>query len=237
MNQAYKIQQDTLKLFQGETTRILSQVEIDNLNIYKGLVINSMESLLAKVFSEIYQFYKEEWREITQDYFQLFPCKSPIYSQSCKNFPEFLASAFFKKKYHSNNYFEELALFKWLDLEVYNQVEEKRLENSFIQNYKIMNTNFNIPLIINYVSSSIDLNKVDDMEIEKNYILIFRLKLKNQTLILNKMTYEFIQELEKNKDLNNIKSYFINKYNSKTENITQQVEILIKYLLKSEIIL
>lgn len=237
MSSVFEIQQDTLKLFQGKPTKHLSQNEINNLNIYKGLVINSMEGLLAKIFSEIYQFHKEEWRKITQDYLELFPSKSPIYNQLCKDFPQYLQTKSFKDTYAKNNYFHEVALYKWLDLKVYNSKAKAPLKNGFTQNYKLYESNFNIPLIINYLNSKQEVNKDDDMEINKNYIFVYRVDSETKTLVLNSISKLFIEKLEANLSLEAIKSDFIKEYSSQSKDIVSDIEALINYLKNMRILL
>ena len=237
MTQTYEIQQDILRLFQGKPTKILAQKEIDNLNLYKGLVINSMESLLTKIFSEIYMFYKQEWREITKDYLEHYPSKSAIYNLLCKDFPEFLKSSFFNDKYGSNNYFHEIALYKWLDLELYNSTAQQHLSNGFIQNYTLYESNFNIPLIINYLHSGQEIDKNDDIELEKNYIFIYRSLSETKTLVINKITKEFIEELEANKPLQAVRSLFIDRYQDQSTNIELEINTLIDYLKNMKILL
>ena len=210
MPSTYEIQQDTLKLFQGKATSILNQEEKNNLNIYKGLVLSNLESLLAKIYSEIYEFHKDKWREISQDYFERHACISPIYNKLCQKFSEYLESDFFIEKYGSNNYFAELAKYKWFDLEIYNCKEKPRLKNGFIQNYCVFNAKFNLPLIVNYLKSDQEISKDDDMEEEVTCLFIYRSEYQSRTLILNSITKEFIEELDQGKDLTNIKESFTN---------------------------
>ena len=127
MTSLYDLQQDTLALFQGRETQFLNDTEINNLKIYKGLVINNMDALLAKIFKEIHAFLEPQWRDITLDYLERYPSQSAIYSQLLREFPDFVASDFFKEKYADNNYFAELAKYKWLDLKSYNSTNKEAL--------------------------------------------------------------------------------------------------------------
>jgi hypothetical protein len=235
MTQAYAQQQEILKLFQATVVNSLTEEEIKDLSIYKSLVIDSMYNLLAKIFSEIYEIHKDQWQEITQDYLEHCPSKSPIYNRLCADFPEFISSDFFKEKYSSSNFLSDLAKFKWLDLEVYNQKEKTRLTNGFIQNYVYFESKFNISLIQNYLKEEkIAIN--EDIEVTPTKFFIYRADMDSRVLILNEMTALFISMLEENLELREIKKQFLIQ-NREIENLEEQVDSLIDYLKKMKILL
>ena len=237
MTSLYELQQDTLALFQGKKTQFLNETEINNLNIYKGLVINNMESLLSKIFKEIHSFLEPQWRDITLDYLQRHPSKSAIYNQLLKEFPDFVASDFFKEKYADNNYFAELAKYRWLDLKTYNSRNKKVLDNGFIQDFTLYETNFNVPLIIDYINAGNELDKNDDIEEEKSNIFIYRHDFNTKTLVINDLTRSFLDELNKNKVPEEIKNSFRENYQGKFANLDEQIDRLLEYLKNMKILL
>lgn len=238
MTSAYEIQQATLELFQGNEQKLLSQKEQDSLNIYKGLVVSSMEGLTAKLFKEIYAFYTQEWREICLDYLERFPSRSAVYYKLCEQFPDFIQSEFFREKYHSNNYFHQLAQYKWFDLLIYNERQKENLENGLIQNFHIMQSDFNIPAIIAYLETKPEgLSLHDDMEETPCYLLIYRAGEETKTLVLNEFTKDFIESLNSSKSLDAVVQDFVKAHQSKIQNIEMQILELVNYLKKMKMLL
>ncbi len=237
MTKLYEKQKEILKLFQGEANPNLHKSEIDSLNLYKGLVISSAESLLAKIFKEIHQFYENQWQEIIMDYIERYSSQSPIYNKLCKDFPEFLASEFFDKKYGSNNYFASLALFKWLDLDLYNSKAKAPLKNGLIQDFVILETDFNMPGLINFLNSGEKINKDDNIERSPCTILIFRDGSQTKNLILNSLSKEFIEELKLDKSLDQTKALFLEKYSKDFNDLDKNIDALLSYLKKMKILL
>lgn len=238
MSSVIELQEDILRLFCGQETKVLSAQEKQNLLVYKGLAISAAENMLAKIFKEIHAFYKDSWRQIIMDYLEHFPSRSPIYSELAQDFASFLDSDFFKNKYPSNNYLAQVATYKWLDLKIHHQPQKKALANGLIQNYQVFRSKFNIPLLLEYLNSKqYEIVLTDDIEEQESVFFIYRYGLTTKICHLNAMTLLFIEKLQTNLELEQVEQEFILQYQSSCADIEQEVKKLVNYLKNMKILL
>lgn len=177
------IQNEISKYFRGKeiNPEILSKETLDELAIYKSLVINSMRDYIEKVFNCSYLILEERFQEVIQDYLELYPSKSPIFFQLAKDFPTFIASDFFQSKYNPTNFLAELALYEWSEIEVQNS------ENIFPADigqlnlnpiHRILDLKYPISQIKALIqnSSKEDLNELRSANVEEEHerLIIFR---------------------------------------------------------------
>ncbi len=194
------IQTEILKYFQGKETNpdVLSRETLDELAIYKSLVINSMKDYIEKVFQCSYLLLQKDFQEIIQDYLELYPSKSPIFFLLAKDFPTFIASDFFQNKYNPPNFLAELALYEWSEVEVQNSanrpVAKVKLEQKQVSHkdlfqeettslqlnpvYRILNLKYPISQIKVLIknSSEADLHELRNANVEEEgeKLIIFR---------------------------------------------------------------
>ena len=123
----YEAQQEIKKLFLGKEvdSSILSDSVCEELKIYKSLVLSSIQSLLKNIYPLCYKFLETKWSDITLLYIEIYPSDSAVFNHAAKDFPEFLNSEHFKAKFPelTEPYLAELALYEWLELEIYHYEE------------------------------------------------------------------------------------------------------------------
>jgi len=119
------LQKEILEYFQGKGSdfKLLNNSALDELAIYKSLTINAFEEYLENLFPCTYTILQERILEVAQDYLERYKISSAIYYQSAKEFPTFIKSDFFQKKYDAPNYLYELALVEWTEIEVRNSAQ------------------------------------------------------------------------------------------------------------------
>lgn len=135
----YEAQQEIKKLFLGKEVdpSILSDSVCEELKIYKSLVLSSIQSLLKNIYPLCYKFLETKWSDITLLYIETYPSDSAVFNHAAKDFPEFLNSEPFKAKFSglTEPYLAELALYEWLELEIYHyeEMEEHNSELSLVE--------------------------------------------------------------------------------------------------------
>ncbi len=177
------IQTEILKYFQGKetNTEVLSKETLDELAIYKSLVINSMKDYIEKVFNCSYLLIQEDFQQIIQDYLELYPSKSPMFFLLAKDFPTFIASDFFQNKYNPANFLAELALYEWSEVEIQNSANIFPKESSGLSLnpvHRILDLKYPISQIKQLIqnSSEDDLNELRNANVEEEgeKLIIFR---------------------------------------------------------------
>lgn len=175
----YKIQQEILNYFKGKEVdqSILNNSSIDDLGIYKSLVINAMEDFMTKVFQHSFMMINGDSIEIVKDYLELYPSKSPLFFRLAEDFPNFIKSEFFISKYQPTNFLAELSLYEWTEVEVNNSpnLEAKTSVNPI---HKILRLNFPISkikaLLTEASEDEIMELKNSDVDLETEIVIIFR---------------------------------------------------------------
>lgn len=190
-----ELQQEILNYYQAKPVEesILSKDAQDDIGIYKSLVILNIENFLQKIFSNTYAILvrdpkgmttrdpngmtekdpsemtvQNQWRAICTEFLEQFPSKSPIYYKLAENFPQFIASDFFKTKYTVPNYVSELAEFEWSKLEIIN--------SSKTPAYKLLELRFPITKLITLLSEEENIAELQESDIdeENENLLIYR---------------------------------------------------------------
>lgn len=198
----YDLQQQILNYFQGMVKdSTLSTQTIEELGIYKSLVISSMEDFIEKVFPATHKILELKFREVIKDYLENCPSRSPIFYRLAEDFPNFLDSEFFKKKYDPPNYLAELAMCEWTEVEINNSanLEPKSRLNPV---HKVLRLRFPITklrhLILESAEEEIEELKSSDIDEEEELLMIFRddESCKTRFFALSDASIEVIQGFE-----------------------------------------
>lgn len=132
----YEAQQEIKKLFTGKAVNyeVLSKEACEEIAIYKSLVLSSIKSLLTSIYPLSYKFLGEFWNDLVLGYIEDYPSDSAVFNRAAAKFPEYLAAEKTKSKFSYPAYLAELALYEWLELEIYHYAEE--LEDSSSEGLK-----------------------------------------------------------------------------------------------------
>ncbi len=175
-----QIQKEILNYYRAEPvdSSVLNQAAQDDIGIYKSLVVGGMESFLKKTFKHCHQILDLDWYQISCEYLEQYPSKSPIYYMLAKDFPEFLKNTSLSE-YKTPNYISELALVEWTQLEITNCSKDNP--------YKVLELKFPISKIISLISDSESLQelKESNLEEENENLLIYREEKSNKVKILS----------------------------------------------------
>ncbi len=114
----------------------LSKQAINELSIYKSLVISSTGDLLESVYPLCKQVPEKDWDNIVIQYLETYPSSSPVFNRAAERFPEFL-----RANKHTD-WLCELAEYEWAELAV--EIEPVNSTN----NFRLLNFKYPISEII-----------------------------------------------------------------------------------------
>ncbi len=100
-----------------KSAKRLPEKAIKRLKVYRDLVKGSFNELLKKIYPNVYKLTKKEWKAILSKYIEAFPPASPMLGKVGEKFPFFLSKQ--KKLLKKYPFITELALYEWLELEIY----------------------------------------------------------------------------------------------------------------------
>jgi hypothetical protein len=128
ISQLASIQLEIKNYWQGKETN-LSKQAINELSIYKSLVISSIGDLLESVYPLCKQVLEKDWDNIIIQYLENYPSSSPVFNRAAERFPEFL-----RENKHPD-WLCELAEYEWAELAV--EIEPVNSANNFrLLNFK-----------------------------------------------------------------------------------------------------
>ena len=115
---------------------ILNPSAINELSIYKSLIISAIGDLLESVYPLSKQVI-EDWDNIVIQYTETYPSQSPVFNRAAESFPEFLRAS------KQPDWLCELAQYEWAELAV--EIEPVNAAN----NFKILSFKYPISQIVN----------------------------------------------------------------------------------------
>jgi len=240
-----KTQEQILNYFfarESVDQKVLSLEVQDELAIYKSLIITSLEELLEKIYPFCTKVIREQFREIVLDYFQQCPCKSAIYIELAKDFASFLASEFFRNKYHYPSYLAQLAEYEWIEVELFNKEDAsstKSLQLNPISQLKSFQ--YPITAIINFIKETEDQQELASTDVEPEEEAIFIYRDPESLLIrffqLPVSAYFIIERLKQNQDLEKIFQDYCRSFSISTDDTTKTAYLqMIENLKKNKIL-
>jgi hypothetical protein len=246
MSRLFQIQQEILNHFLNGSKdyKFLDSNTLEELDIYKSLVLNSAEKFLASGFEHSYKLLKPQWREIINFYLENFPSHSPIYFMIGKNFPEFIKSELFKKNFSYPGYLWELAELEWTKIELLNSNQDQKNQSSILNPvYKILSFNYPITQIIAYLADediSLEDKITTEIETDSENLFIYRdsESLQIKTFLLSESVIEVIKYLEQGLSPEEITGLLCNTENSgQISQIQKELFYLLENLKKLNILI
>ncbi len=137
-----KIQLEIKNYWQGKEPK-LSKQAINELSIYKSLVISSIGDLLESVYPLSKQVIGSDWDNIVIQYLETYPSSSPVFNRAAEHFPKFL-----RANKHPD-WLCELAQYEWAELAV--EIEPVNSAN----NFRLLNFKYPISKILTNADKTI----------------------------------------------------------------------------------
>jgi|GEM_PF-7062946 len=246
MSKLYQVQQEILNYLLNRSTdfKLLSKDSRDELDIYKSLILNSAEKLLASGFQHSHILLKSQWRDIIKLYLENFPSYSPIYFMISKNFTEFIKSDLFQKNFSYPDYLGELVELEWTKIELLNSNEDQKNKSSILNPvYKILKFNYPITSIIAYLADttiSLEDKVTTEVEADSENLFVYRdtASLQIKTFLLSESVIEVIKYLEQGLSPEEITGLLCNTENSgQISQIQQELFYLLENLKKLNILI
>lgn len=224
--------------------RELPKKALDRIATYRDLVHNSFDSLMTNIYPNVYEYLRKDWKKTICDYIEKYPPNSPILNKVGLYFPEYLSKR--KDLLKSSPFISELALYDWVELEIYDKEEPavngiKIKKNLFRLNpvHMICRFEYPIPEIVQNIEEGFLLKRVNK---QKTFVFIYR---DPQTLGVRFMELSpgaliYIELLEKdfsNKDIvwALAKHYDVDYNNMKQ--FSKEIDSVIKTLKEKKVIL
>lgn len=221
---------------QKNILKLLPKKAINKLPKYRDLVKTSFHSTISNIYPNTKILLKKDWTKLLNEYIERFPPKSPILIRVAEDFPKFLSTK--KDTLKKYPFIVGLALYEWLEVEVYEMEEKQR--NGFLLNpyHAICTFEYPIPEIIDKIETNKNTRNISK---EKTNILIYRDPddLSVRFFELSEGTLKYIEYLKKE---NNDKKAFerlIKKYDIQKENLDtfkKNIDDMILVLKKNRIL-
>ena len=229
MAKLYKIQEEIKKYFMGKkvNTRIINQEHLKELSIYKSLAIDSLNSMMRKVYPLCFKILVEDWDELIHAYYEKFPSNSSVYNQAAKNFSVFLKNWDFKWKYRNRYYpkwLHELAEYEWVEIDLYNHYRDSFADMSskdlkggslmrLTKAHKVYRFDYPISKIVEHLSSDRSVYNLSYFKKSKEKLLIFRDRLdKIRYFLLSDGSYYLIDKLRTGTNIEDLYDKFHRKF-------------------------
>lgn len=228
---------------QIKTKLQIPQKIIERIKIYRELVRNSLKDVVSNIYPYTRKVLKNKWNKLLPAYLEAYPPTSPILNRVAEHFPTYLLKQ--KNILKRYPFISELALYEWLELEVYekeNINDKKKIKNGFCLNpaHTIPRFQYPVPQIIEIIKSK-KLTKLAEVTKQPTNVLIYRdpktLTVRFFELSLATSTYLKLVEkgFEKSKALNLlVKQYKIDKNGLKP--FVSKFDGMVKVLEKSKIL-
>ena len=149
----------------------LPKAALQKIKVYRYLVKNSFTDLITKIYPGTYKLLHKSWKTLISKYIEAYPPSSPILNKVAENFPFFLAEQ--KKIIKKYPFMHELALYEWLEVEVYERVGDTTGGRSGDLNpiHEICKFEYPIPEIVEKIESNKPMGKVSKQPVN---VLIYR---------------------------------------------------------------
>lgn len=95
----------------------LSKGVINKIKIYRDLVNHSLRGVVTSIYPLTKYILKKDWSRLVNKYLEVYPHSSPILNRVAKDFPKYLSKQ--ESIVSKYPFVYELALYEWLELEVY----------------------------------------------------------------------------------------------------------------------
>lgn len=102
---------------QIKTKLQIPQKIIERIKIYRELVRNSLSDVISNIYPYTREILKNEWNKLLPAYLEAYPPTSPILNRVAERFSDYLSKQ--KNILKRYPFISELALYEWLELEVY----------------------------------------------------------------------------------------------------------------------
>ncbi len=155
-----------------KSAKVLPAKAIKRLEVYRDLVKGSFNELLKKIYPNVYKLAKKEWKTLLSKYIEMFPPYSPMLGKVGEKFPIFLSKQ--KKLVKKYPFITELAIYEWLELEIYEKEDySKNGKKNLILNpiHKLCKFKYPIPGIIGNIENNLNLKNISAKPIN---LLIYR---------------------------------------------------------------
>lgn len=178
-----------------KSAKRLPEKAIKRLEVYRDLVKGSFNELLKKIYPNIYKLTNKEWKSLLSKYIEVFPPASPMLGKVGEKFPVFLSKQ--KKLLKKYPFIAELALYEWLELEIYEKEDYcNSAKKNLILNptHKFCEFKYPIPEI---VESSLNLKNIS---MKPTNLLIYRdpNSFKVRFMELSLGTLDYLELVKKN---------------------------------------
>lgn len=233
MAKLHRIQEEIKKYFMGKkvNTRIISKEHLRELSVYKSLAIDTLGSIMRKIYPLCFKILKDKWNEIIHSYYEKYPSTSSVYNQAAKNFSVFLKDWDFRWKYREENYpkwLYELAEYEWVEVDLYNYYRDayrvSKNENISLKSsednllrltkaHKVYRFEYPISKIVEHLSSEKKVYNLSYFKKTKEKLLIFRDRTENiRYFLLSDGSYYLIDKLRSGININELYKKFHRKF-------------------------
>lgn len=160
-----------------QSAKKLPKEALKRIEVYRDLVKNSFTDLITKIYRNTHKLLHKNWKTLISKYIETYPPNSPILNKVAENFPLFLDRQ--KEIIKKYPFIHELALYEWLEVEVYERTGEPanrrfgEKNKGFVLNpiYEICKFKYPIPNITEKIEAGKTLGKVSKSPMN---ILIYR---------------------------------------------------------------
>lgn len=227
-----------------KATKGFSKKTLERLKIYKVLIQNRFHDVFTSIYPKTSLIFKNKWDKLISQYFEVYPPSSPILNRIAKDLPKYLSTR--KKSLKKYPFVHELALYEWLELEIYEQEAEKQTnketkKKSFELNpiHKICNFKYPIPEIIEKIGNKKILSKIQE---QPTNVIIYRepKTLQVRFFELSAPSFAYLQLLQLGFHHDAITQLLMNSYRISKENykkFNKQVKDFVKGLVRNRILI
>lgn len=220
-----------------------SKKTLSRLNVYKDLIKNRFHDAFCSIYPKTSLIFKNKWDKLISQYFEKYPPSSPLLNRIAKDLPAYLLTQTkILKKYP---FIHELALYEWLELEIYEKTGEPGNRRSWDKNDLVLNPihelctfNYPIPEIVEKMENKKTLGKIQE---KPTNVIIYRDPKTQQVRFfeLSAPSFAYIQLLQLGFPYDAITQLLMNSYGIPEENykeFNKQVKDFVKGLVRNRIL-
>ncbi len=171
----------------GRDSTLLSDTAIQELSIYKSLIVSAIEDLLSNVYplskKLILRDESKTWDELVLDYIENYPSPYTVFNRAAEFLPEYLAS------HNYPQYLVDLARYEWAELAI---VIDKSPNAAFKTPFRVIQSRYPLSRIIDLLhqDAELDLNCTEDSDNGAEQILLYLdpIELKSKSFSLSPMS-------------------------------------------------
>lgn len=221
------------------TYKNFSKDTIKRIGIYRDLVKNAIEDVMASMYPYCKQILGKKWDKTVADYIEKHPPKSPVLVLLAAEFAEYLINE--KSIIKKYPYIGELAVYEWYETEVHNMEDEKKSSKKLRLNpvNKVCNFKYPIQEVIAHLEAGQIPKKISESSVS---ILIYRVpdNFEVKFFELSEATRVFVELIKRDYSKSLIVESLMEFYNidsaSKKE-FSKKIDSLIQQLKKNKILL